>query len=322
MLIGAAVLTARLVMGATWEPVMTQNRNETPYARMREFVRQLPTITHTPRSALYLGVCYAERGFMPEAFDAQLATHQLALHTYSIAIASMHTSTTRALSERVAAAYREAGTHPELILVELPSSAMQPESNEAAAGVPPGYNRTLRGLLLDQVSDVPRAFGEAIAFGSEVVGNQLLGGPTKNYTAELLCGFGLNVRCPARAPDWWPWQSDDPGVALERAANRLWESFVPSLLARSGPHALSWSLDRQGFISRRPPNMTAAHDEYLRLHQKIRHHFYPTPTHPDILDYGWIMGGAQRHVGHLGLRVATAQKIQPLLESPRLLAQL
>jgi hypothetical protein len=264
--LATAILLARLVVSATWERVATQDAENSPYARLRAFRDAVPQIVTAPHSALAFGFCFSEKGFIPEAFDDQMSgRHGRQLTTFTIATSAMHSSTLQEVVRTLGAAYRHAGTRPELAVVELSPSMVVPESSESLAA-PVGFNRTLQALLIRDLDEWARVSAISASFGFEVLGNWLLGGPTKTYTGELFCGIGLDARpnCQAHAPGWWPWPSDDRWAKFQVATYRVWSRFAPALRAQNGEHALSWSLATRGFIERIPDSLRSEHDAFAR----------------------------------------------------------
>lgn len=267
LLLVIGVLLARFIVDATWERATTHNAEAAPYARYRSFRDALPQVAAAPNSAILIGVCYSEKGFIPEVFDERLASsHGRQLTTFSIATASMHTTTMQLLVRTIGAAYHEAGTHPELALVELSPSMVVAEASEEMAGVPAGYNRALQGLLIRDVDEWARASASSASFGAEILVNWILGGPTRIYTSELFCGIGLSRggHCQAQAPTWWPWPSQDNGVQFMIDTYRVWSKLAPALREENGERALSWSLERQGYIERIPESLRSEHEAFAR----------------------------------------------------------
>ena len=267
LLLAAGLLLARFTVNATWERATTHNAEAAPYARYRSFREALPQIAAAPNSAILIGVCYSEKGFIPEVFDERLATsHGRQLTTFSIATASMHTTTMHLLARTMGSAYHDAGTHPELVLVELSPSMLVAEASEELAGVPAGYNRALQGLLIRDVEEWARASASSVSFGAEILGNWMLGGPTRIYTSELFCGIGLSRggHCQAQAPGWWPWPSQDTGLAFLLNTYRVWSKLAPALREENGERALSWSLARRGYIRRIPDSLRSEQEIFAR----------------------------------------------------------
>lgn len=267
LLLAIGVLLARLIVNATWEQATTHNAEAAPYARYRSFRDALPQIAATPNSAIVIGVCYSEKGFIPEVFDERLAgSHGRQLTTFSIATASMHTTTMQLLVRTIGAAYHAAGTRPELALVELSPSMLVDEAWEEMAGVPSGYNRALQGLLIRDVEEWARASSSSASFGAEILGNWVLGGPTRIYTSELFCGIGLSrgAHCQAQAPVWWPWPSQDSWTRFLMNTYRVWSKLAPALREENGERALSWSLERRGYIERIPESLRSEHEAFAR----------------------------------------------------------
>jgi hypothetical protein len=265
VLLATALLLARLIVDGTWERVMTHNAEAAPYARYRAFRGALPQIVSTPNNALLIGVCYSEKGFIPEAFDERLAgSHGRQLTTFSIATASMHTTTLQLLVRTIRSAYHSAGTRPELVLIELSPSMLVAESSEEMAGVPAGYNRALQGLLIRDVEEWARTSARSASFGAEILGGWVLGGLTRTYTSELFCSNGLSrgAHCQAQAPGWWPWPSQDGWVRSQTNTYRVWSKLAPALLEENGERALSWSLTRRGYIRRIPDSLRREHETY------------------------------------------------------------
>ncbi len=295
LLIGGSLAAARLIVGSSWEWVMTENRNTAPIARFKAFHAALPQISATPRSALILGVCFTEKGFIPEAFDQQLASQGVALKTFTIATASIDTVAIRRLAESVAESYRGTGTKPELVMVELTTSMLVPENQGLVGGAPKHFNRSLRALLIDQPGQLAEAFLESTAFGVEVVGDWLIGGPTKHYTGELLCALGVSAGCAYYTPSWWPWPSEAPGDLRAKEMHRYRNLAVPLLRANNGEDALSWSWARRGYTHRRPAELAAEYDAYLALEKNGREEepssFAPWPGAgaPTPSEYNFIM---------------------------------
>jgi hypothetical protein len=266
ILVVAGILLARLIIEETWERITTYDVEGAPYARFRALGEALPQIAAAPNSALLLGFCFSEKGFIPEAFDDRmLGTHGRRLTTFSFATAAVHSSTVEALARAIGSVYRSAGTRPEVVLVELSASMLSPESAEwMAARV--GYNRTLRGLLVRDLDEWVRASVSSASFGIEILGNWLLGGPTKVYTSSLFCNIGLDrhATCQALAPRWWPWPSQDGEYPIQAETYRVWSRLAPALREENGEHALSWSLEQRGFIRRIPDSLRSEHDAYAR----------------------------------------------------------
>lgn len=263
LVFGAAILLARLVVASSWERVATHGAEAAPYARYRSFRAALPEIAATPDSAVVIGVCFSEKGFIPEPFDERLAgSHGRKASTFTLATASMHTTTMRLLSETVAAEYRNAGTRPGVVLVELSPSMVADESAEPMAGVPAGYNRALQVMLIRDLRTWADTLWRNPSLGAEVLGNWLLGGHTRVFTSELLCMGGLNraSHCQAQAPAWWPWPSQDGWVRSQTEFYRDWARFASALRAKNGEQALSWSFATRGYIERIPDEMRREHE--------------------------------------------------------------
>ncbi len=280
LVLATSILLARLVVGATWERVTTHDAESAPYARFRSFRDALPQIVAAPNSAVAIGFCFSEKGFIPQVFDDQMSgSHGRRLTTFSIATSAMHSSTLEMLVRTIGAAYRSAGTRPTLAVVELSPSMVVPESSESMAA-PVGYNRTLQGLLIRDLDEWARASASSASFGVEILGNWLLGGPTKTYTGELLCGTGLDARanCQAQAPVWWPWPSEDGWAQFQVKTYRVWSRLAPALREENGEHALSWSLARRGYIERIPDSLRSEHDAFARERA-------PTLDEPMIADF-------------------------------------
>jgi hypothetical protein len=265
-MLATGILLARLVVNTTWERVTTQDAENAPYARFRAFRDAVPQIVTAPNSAIAMGFCFSEKGFIPEAFDDRMSgAHGRQLTTFSIATSAMHSSTLEEVVRTLGAAYRSAGTRPELAVIELSPSMVVPESSESLAA-PVGYNRTLQGLLIRDLDAWARASARSASLGVEILGNWLLGGPTKAYTGELFCSIGLDARanCQAQAPGWWPWPSDDRWAKFQAKIYRVWSRFAPALRRDNGEHALSWSLARRGYIERIPDSLRSEHDAFAR----------------------------------------------------------